>query len=489
MTIKFASSAGRAVLGRPVLAAAVLLLASATAPAQKAKDLSPAVKAVVTVDAPLFALTHVRVIDGTGAPAREDQTVVVSDGRILEIGAASSTPVPEGAEVLEMRDRTLLPGIVGMHDHLFYPAGAGHYNSLLVSAPRLYLACGVTTIRTTGGMETFAELNLRDAILRGRTPGPRIHVTSPYLEGPGAFTIQMRELKDAEDARAMVRFWDAQGVDDFKVYMNITPGLLRAVIDEVHKLGKKVTGHLGVVGFTEAAEMGIDDLEHGLYVDTEFVPGKTPGAMVSGQAARDSILGLDVKGPELQGLIRTLVARGTAITSTLPVFEISVPGRQIVQPRVLDALATEPRIAFLSARARVAEAGSASAAAMLKKEMEFEREFVKAGGLLIAGPDPTGYGGVLPGYGDQRQVELLVEAGFTPVEAIKIATRNGALYLGRLDRIGTLERGKQADMFVVRGNPAERIADIENVVTVFRDGFGYDPVKLVESVRGGAGLY
>jgi imidazolonepropionase-like amidohydrolase len=489
MTKRLASSSRRAGCGTVFLAIAVLLLHAAPAAAQSAQDLSPAVKAYVTVDAPLFALTHVRVIDGTGAPAREDQTIVVRDGRILAVGDAAATPVPEGAQVLEMRDRTVMPGIVGMHDHLIYPAGPGHYNTLLVTGPRLYLACGVTTIRTTGGMEVAAELNLKKAILKGRTPGPKMNVTSPFLEGRGAFTVQMSELGTPEEARAMVRFWDGQGADDFKVYMNIPADILEAVVDEAHKLGKKVTGHLGVLGFSEAADIGIDDLEHGLYVDTEFVPGKKPGTLVGGTAARDSILALDASGPELQALIRKLVSKGTAVTSTLPVFEASVPGRQIIQRRVLDAMATEPRIAFLAGRARIGEIGVPSSAAMLKKEMEFERAFVKAGGLLLAGPDPTGYGGVLPGYGDQREIELLVEADFTPVEAIKIATHNGALYLGRLDRIGTLAPGKQADMVVVRGNPAANIADIENVVAVFKDGVGYDPAKLVESVRSGVGLY
>jgi hypothetical protein len=126
--------------------------------------------------------------------------------------------------------------------------------------------------------------------------------------------------------------------------------------------------------------------------------------------------------------------------------------------------------------------------ALLKKEMEFELAFVKAGGLLIAGPDPTGYGGVVPGFGDQREAELLVEAGFTPVEAIKIATHNGALYLGESDRIGTLAAGKRADMVLIKGNPAQTIADIEKVEIVFKDGIGYDSAKLIEAVRGTVGI-
>jgi hypothetical protein len=126
---------------------------------------------------------------------------------------------------------------------------------------------------------------------------------------------------------------------------------------------------------------------------------------------------------------------------------------------------------------------------MLQRDMELERAFVAAGGLLVAGPDPTGNGGVVPGFGDQRGVELLVEAGFSPVEAIRIATLNGATYLGRADRIGSIAVGKNADLVVVKGNPAIRIADIENVEIVFKDGVGFDSAKLIESVKQRYGQY
>jgi imidazolonepropionase-like amidohydrolase len=456
--------------------------------AQTPPTLSSAVKAFVTVDTPLFALTHVRVIDGTGAPACEDQTIIVSGGKIQALGSSAVTPVPAGAKVIEMPDYTVIPGLVGMHDHIFYPAGPAHYNTLDFSAPRLYLACGVTTIRTTGSLEPFTELNLKKAINQGRVPGPKMHVTSPYLEGTGAFTVQMHELSGPDEARRMVQYWADLGVDDFKVYTNITGAELAAAIEEVHKRGLKVTGHLCSVGFREAAALGIDDLEHGLLVDTEFVPGKKPDTCPPSREARETLLKLDIVGAEIQQTIRDLVERKVSVTSTLPVFETSVPGRPPLQQRVLDVMAPDMRIAYLTQRARLDEVKDSPVPALLKKEMDFEREFVRAGGLLIAGPDPTGYGGVVPGFGDQREVELLVEAGFTPAEAIKIATSNGALYLGEIDRIGTLAAGKQADMVLIKGNPAKVIADIEKVETVFKDGIGYDSAKLIEAVRGTVGI-
>lgn len=473
---------------RKIMMALPLLFAVLALAAQAPQELSPGVKSFVTVDAPVFALAHVRVVDGTGAPALEDQTIVIAEGKIQAIGAASSTSIPPEAEVFELRDYTVIPGLVGMHNHIFYPAGPAHYNTLEFSAPRLYLACGVTTIRTTGSLEPYTEINLKRAIERGRVPGPKMNVTSPYLEGPGAFTLQMHELSGPEEARRMVQYWDEAGVDDFKAYTNISRAELAAAIDEVHKRGKKITGHLCSIGFREAAELGIDNLEHGLLVDTEFAPGKKPDTCPPSGQWRGALMKLDVSGPEIQETIRQLVKHGVAITSTLPVFEISIPGRPPLKTRVLEAMAPEIRIAYLTQRARVGQMKDSPLPAALKKEMEFERAFVQAGGLLLAGPDPTGYGGVLPGFGDHREVELLVEAGFTPVEAIRIATLNGALYLDRADKIGTLEPGKQADMVLIKGNPAKDIADIEKVETVFKDGIGYDSAKLIESVRGTVGI-
>ena len=176
------------------------------------------------------------------------------------------------------------------------------------------------------------------------------------------------------------------------------------------------------------------------------------------------------------------------VTSTLVIFETFAPNRPPLQNRVLQALSLPSRTDYLAARARISERDR-SGAVLLQKEMEFERDFVKAGGLLLSGEDPTGYGGVLAGFGDQRQTELLVEAGFTPLEAIHIATQNGAEFLGEGDRIGTLKPGKAADLVVINGDPSQKIADIENVDLVFKDGIAYDSHKLFDSVQGAVGLH
>jgi hypothetical protein len=194
-------------------------------------------------------------------------------------------------------------------------------------------------------------------------------------------------------------------------------------------------------------------------------------------------------GSGVQEMIRDLIAHHVAITSTLPVFETFVPNRAPLEARLLDAMLPETRIAYLERRAAISDSAATSFwPALFKKELEFEHEFVERGGLLLAGLDPTGYGGVIAGFGDQREVELLVEAGFSPLEAIHIATANGAGFLGEQDQIGTLAAGKAADMVVLQGDPSANIEDIEKVDIVFKDGVGYDSAKLIASVRGLVGL-
>ncbi|HTG16371.1 MAG TPA: amidohydrolase family protein [Blastocatellia bacterium] len=448
----------------------------------------------IRVEAPVVVLTHVRIIDGTGAAALDDQTIVIADGKIKSIGASAPPDLPANAQTVDLRGYTALPGLVGMHNHMFFPMGGSPpmYSNMGISFPRLYLALGVTTIRTTGSVAPFTDLKrLIDA---GRMIGPKMHITAPYLEGRRSFTPVMHELTGPEDARRMVNFWADQGATSFKAYMNITRDELRAAVEEAHKRGLKVTGHLCSIGYREAAEIGIDNLEHGLMADSEFAPNKQPD-QCPGAAVNASLRQLDLNSPAVRDTISTLVTKNVAITSTLPVFEAgSAPLAQsgigaasaLLNPRVLNVMSTDARVRYLTARARVSS--DPGNVALLRKAMDFERAFVKAGGLLIAGLDPTGNGGIVAGFGDLRQVELLVEAGFTPLEAIKIASLNGAKFLGEDAHIGSIAVGKQADLMVVRGNPAVNISEIEKVEIVFKDGVGYDSEKLIQSVQGLVGI-
>ena len=458
-----------------------------------AQSLSPEVKQFVKIDRPVIALKHVRVIDGSGGPVRQDQMVVIAQGRIRSIGDAKSASVPDGAQAIELEGYSVIPGLVGMHDHMFYPMGDGIYGEMAHSFPRLYLAGGVTTIRTTGSLEPYTDLELKRQIDSGSRPGPKIHVTGPYLEGQGSWALQMHQLTGPADAEKTVNYWIDEGVDNFKAYNFITSEELRAAIETAHRRGVKVTGHLCSIGFREAARLGIDDLEHGLLVDTEFFAEKKPDQCpeIPDEFARYAKM--DVHSQPIQEMIRDLIEHHVAVTSTLPVFEMVVPGRPTMQQRVLDALSLDARAAVLQNKVRAGDEAlirkryqseSSPWTAAFKREMEFEREFASQGGRLLAGLDPTGMGGVIAGFGDQRELELLVEAGFPPLEAIKIATLNGAEYLGDSEKIGTLAPGKQADLVLVKGDPSENIGDIENVEVVFKDGVGYDSRKLAESVRG-----
>ena len=448
----------------------------------------------IRVEAPVIALTHVRVVDGTGAAPLEDQTIVISNGKIQSIGANATTPA--GAQVLDLKGYTVLPGLVGMHNHMFFPMGGSPpmYSNMGISFPRLYLALGVTTIRTTGSVAPYSDLEIKKLIDSGRMIGPKMHVTAPYLEGTGAFTPVVRELTGPDDARRMVNFWADQGATSFKVYMNISRAELRAVVEEAHKRGLKVTGHLCSIGYREAAEIGIDNLEHGLLADSEFVANKQPDKCPGAGAVPTSLRQLDLNSDAAKETIRTLVSKNVAITSTLPVFEAGAPLTQtgigaasaVLNPRVLNVMNTDARVRYLTARSRIA--ADSPTPVLIRKSMEFERAFVAAGGLLIAGLDPTGNGGIVAGFGDLRQVEVLVEAGFSAVEAVKIASFNGARFLGEDARIGSIAVGKQADLMIVKGNPIAKISDIENVEIVFKDGVGYDSEKLIQSVQGLVGI-
>lgn len=476
-----------------LLAAALAGLCAVSSAWAQTPQLSAQTLQFVKYAQPLLAITHVRVIDGNGTPAREDQTVLLRDGLIAAVGR--HVKLPKDATVIDGSGHTLIPGLVGMHDHMFYPAPKVNpeakeaiYPEQASSFPKLYLAGGVTSIRTTGSTEPYTDLELKKAIDAGKIPGPKMHTTGPYLEGKGSFTPQMHELADAADATGTVDYWIGEGATSFKAYMHITRAELAAAIAAAHAKHIQVTGHLCAIGFTEAAELGIDDLEHGLPVDTEFMAGKQPDVCPDTKLAVAQLATMSVDDPRIRQLIRTLVSKHVAVTSTLPVFETFVPGRAPVDQRVLDAMLPETRVEYLKGRERIAGMHDSPWPKVFKLEQDFEHAFVQQGGTLLAGLDPTGYGGVIAGYGDQREVELLVEAGFTPLQAIRIATMNGARFMGEDKRIGSIEAGKAADLVLIDGNPAKRIKDIENVALVFKDGVGYDPAKLVKAANGTVGL-
>jgi imidazolonepropionase-like amidohydrolase len=463
----------------------MVLLLSVGLAAQAITTLSNDVRQYVSVPETSVALTNARVVDGTGAPPQEAQTIVIENGRITSVGPAAQARVPAGARTIDLAGHTVIPGIVGLHNHTFYTT-RGRSVQLQFSAPRLYLGSGLTTIRTTGGTSPYHEINMKRGIERGQIPGPRMHLTGPYLTGPGG-AATMAQVGSPEEARRIVNYWADEGVTWFKAYTDISRETLGAAIKAAHARGLRFTGHLCSVSFREAVRLGIDNLEHGLFTNSDYVPNRTLDQCPSNM--RDALLKVSIDGPEVQQTIREMVTNKVAMSSTLAVYELSFPDRPPLEDRVLEALAPEAREEYLTARKETSSrAAQSTMPDLFRKAQAFERAFVKAGGLLGAGVDPTGMGGALPGYGDQRNFELLIEAGFSPVEAIQIMTLNGAKVLRVDDRLGSVTAGKTADLVVIRGNPIATPADLCNVTIVFKDGVGYDSPKLLASVKGAVGV-
>ena len=246
-------------------------------------------------------------------------------------------------------------------------------------------------------------------------------------------------------------YWADEGVDWFKAYTRIGDEELAAAIDEAHRRGVRVTGHLCSISFQEAVDLGIDNIEHGFFSNSDYVPGKEPGVCPPG--VRRSLLEVDVERDAVAATIRAMVEGGVAMTSTLAVYELAVPNRPPLEDRVLEMLAPGARDEYLASPADVASRDDAPMATLFPKAQRFEKLFADAGGLLAAGVDPTGMGGALPGYGDQRNYELLLEAGFTPEQVIQVMTLNGARVLGEDARFGSVEAGKLADLIVIDGDP------------------------------------
>jgi enamidase len=473
------------------LAALALLLAAAPpsppAPPAVAK-FAPADAAFVAYPGGDLLFEHVQLVDGTGAAPLQDVSVLVRGGRIAAIGRVEAG---RGATVIDGRGKTLLPGFVMVHEHFFYPAPmGGEYSEYPYSFSRLYLAGGTTTLRTGGSLAPYGDINTARAIERGEQPGPDVDATGPYLEGTRLLSAKMASLKDPADAARTVDYWAGAGATSFKAYNFLTRAQLEAAIGAAHKHGLKLTGHLCSITYGEAAAMGIDNLEHGFATATDFVKDKKPDECPSQVDTFASLNALDPDGPEIGALMTTLIARKVALTSTLTVFETFTPGRPQAPEAARALLTPQLRTAYEQTWTAVSSApGTAMWRAFLPKLMRMERRFVGMGGTLLAGTDPTGYGGVVPGWSGRRQVQLLVEAGFTFPQALRISTLNGARYLGRDRDVGSVEVGKRADLVLIDGDPVRDASALDRMPFVFKAGVGYRTQAMFDALKGAIGLY
>lgn len=470
----------RSRLQRAMLA---LALAAAAPLAAHPPDTDPQIAPFLYADAPVYALVHARVIDGTGAAPQDDRTVLVRDGRIEAIGASGEIAVPADAHVIDMTGRSVLPGLVHLHEHLWTYAGAPL--SVPVTYPRLYLSGGVTSMRTAGAYHPYADLKAKRDIDAGRAAGPWMDLTL-YT---GALATPPLETR--EDTERYLDFWLDSGFSSVKIYAYTGPEQARWIIDASHARGAKVLGHLCNTLYTDASKLGIDHLEHGFIFTPDFVPeirdGKATGRACQMPALR-SMDHVDIDSPEVDALFRTLIDNGTYVTSTLPALEDLLPRGGAAEGH--DLLPDFMQAHYRRYRDSV-ESGAAPTLSedALARAIALELKFLRAGGRLVVGTDSTvPSGGVIPGFSAARQLELMVEHGFTPMEVIRLSTLEGARALERDALVGSIEAGKQADLLVVDGDPLQDISDLRKVRIVFKQGVAFDPEKLRESVRGQIGI-
>ena len=458
-------------------------------------NFSDEAKKYIEYNDPVTVFKNALLIDGRGNAAKPHQTVIIRNGKIDWIGDDAKAVIPNGAKIIDLSGKSLLPGFVMMHEHMYISAHSLdprylHLRQLPFTFPRLYLAAGATTIRTTGSIEPYSDLRIKKDIDLGLLPGPSIDLTAPYIEGRSSIFPQMKESKTPEEAAAFVNYWADQGFTSFKAYMAVDKPILKAAIDAAHQRKLKITAHLCAVTYSEAAELGIDSLEHGFDVSTDFVKDKKENECPPSGSVSQSLAELDIQSDRVKQFLRQLVTKKVIIDSTLAIFEGGTPGQPQPPDDVLNAMSPDTRDFYLK---RFAATKSAKTPydrdAAFGKAAKMEKMFSDMGGLLTVGTDPTGLGGTLAGYGTWRAIDLLVEAdGFTPLEAIKIATLNGAKALGFENTIGTIETGKSADLLVIDGDPSKNISDIHKVEYVFRNGVGYNSRRLFESVKGKVGF-
>jgi imidazolonepropionase-like amidohydrolase len=445
-------------------------------------------KKYIDYNDPVTVFKNALLIDGRGNPAKPHQTVIIRNGKIDWMGDDAKALVPRDGKVIDLNGKALMPGLVMLHEHMYISAFSTdpfylNARQLPLSFPRLYFAAGATTIRTAGSIEPYSDIRIKKDIDLGLMPGPSIELTAPYIEGRNALFPQMKENQTPVEAAAFVNYWADQGFTSFKAYVGVDKPTLKAAIDAAHKRKLKITGHLCAVTYSEAADLGMDSLEHGFGASTDFVTDKKENECPANDSANRSLADLDIQSDRVKQLLQRLVGKKVVIDSTLAVFE------GIASAEALDAMSPDTKDFYLKMSAANKSAAPVEGNNPFTKMVKMEKMFYDLGGLLTVGTDPTGIGGTLAGYGSWRAIELLVEAGgFTPLEAIKIATLNGAIALGLDKKIGTIEPGKSADLLIIDGDPSRNINDIQKVQYVFRNGVGYNSKKLFDSVRGKVGF-
>ena len=455
------------------------------------QTLSKQVMDYVVIQDSLVLIKNVTLIDGTGGEVKTNQDIIFAKDRIVAIGQSNTFDIPEGASVIDGKGKTVIPGLIMMHEHLFHAKpffGIFKIIQMANTFPQMYLAGGVTTMRTAGGVEVNSDLNIKNLIESGKRIGPNIDVSTPHIEREGfeEFIPQLQSLYGEESIENWLNYWFDKGVTSVKVYNNLTKEDLKEILRVAHGRGVKVTGHLCSITHREAAELGIDNLEHSFDVATDFVKDKPENECVfTGQ----SLINLDDNDPKLLSLMKFLIEKNVTLTYT-PVVVEPYTGREVVPGGGEASLAPYLLEQLKQAHANAINTkGDSISMVSLKKEMKRILKFHSLGGKITVGSDPTGAGKTLAGHANQRTIEVLKETGFTIEESIKISTLNGAEYLGIDDQTGTIEIGKRADLVLIDGDLSKDVSAIRNMEIVFKNGIGYDSRKIFDSVKGMVGAY
>jgi len=437
-----------------------------------------------------FAITNVTLIDGTGTVPQIAMTVVVKGGKITDIGPSNKLSVPAGATVIDAKGKTLIPGFVMLHEHIFYTKMfENEFNvvNMTNTFPRMYLAGGVTTMRTAGSISPHTDLNINRMIKDGKMIGPKMDVTGPFIERASEFRIpQLPVLPNEQQAGATVDYWADQGSTSFKVYMHVTKNDLTQVVQRAHAHAMKVTGHLCSVTYNEASEIGIDNLEHGFMASSDFVADKKSD-LCDAFKQRSSLLALNKDDERMTNLMKALIQRGTTVTTTPAVFAPSTDYEMVLGG---GEAALHPDVQKeLKARYDRAVGKDSSARKLFEKELYWIKKFHDMGGKLVVGTDPTGAGRTIAGYSNLWSLEILVKAGFTLQQAVMLCSLKGAEYLKRDKDVGSVEKGKAADFILIDGDLTANVNNIRKIQWVFKDGVGFDSKTIFDSVNGKVGLY
>ncbi len=411
-----------------------------------------------------LALVGENLIDGTGNPTVQDAAIVIKKGRIIAVGPKTKVKIPKHATVIDETGKTILPGLWDMHAHFEQ-----------VEWGPIYLAAGVTTVRDCGNEFEFIKA-ARDAVAQGRGLGPRL-LLAGIVDGSSKMAVGVQRVDTVEQAKMWTDKYHDADFQQMKIYSSVKLEEVKAVADEAHRLGMTVTGHVpeGLTTY-QVVEAGQDQINHIQYIANMMHDPLPPDAKRADRAA--AIANIDLNSPQAQKAIAFLKAHHTVVDPTIALMEFFTASTAKLPSSFEPGVAKLP----IELAAQLTDVGppgpnAAVGEKSFQKFVEIVGALHKAGIPIVAGTDQT-----VPGYSLHREIELYVQAGFTPMEAIQAATIVPARVMGVDKEVGTVEAGKRADLVVIHGDPLQDIHNTRNVEYVITNGTMYNSAELWKSV-------